>query len=131
MEATSSFLVLLSEFRSVFTRSTYVTCLALMNGWAWSDCRRFVTDFDLVQRLDILLNQILHENTLVVTKNHRRHPLKANTSAPTTQMNNHDGMQTPIPRAARVACPTASRYSAINGFGWLDKPPGPPAGECS
>lgn len=44
MEVTSSFLVLLSEFRCVFTVPTFPTFVSLMCGWVLSHRRRFVTD---------------------------------------------------------------------------------------
>lgn len=44
MECTSSFLLLLSEFRCVFTRPSFQIFLCLMTGWVLSPRRRFVTE---------------------------------------------------------------------------------------
>ena len=44
MECTSSFLVLLSEFRCVFTQPSFQIFLCLMTGWVLSPRRRFVTE---------------------------------------------------------------------------------------
>jgi len=44
MECTSSFTVLLCEFRSVFTQPSYQIFLCLMTGWVLSYRRRFVTE---------------------------------------------------------------------------------------
>lgn len=44
MECTSSFLVLLSEFRCVFTQPSFQIFLCLMAGWILSPRRRFVTE---------------------------------------------------------------------------------------
>ena len=44
MECTSSFLVLLSEFRCVFTQPSFQIFLCLMTGWILSPRRRFVTE---------------------------------------------------------------------------------------
>lgn len=44
MELTPTFVVLLQEFRCVFTRPTFVTFVALLTGWALSHRHRFVTE---------------------------------------------------------------------------------------
>ena len=44
MEVASSFLILLSEFRCIFTAPTFATFVPLMCGWVLSHRRRFVTD---------------------------------------------------------------------------------------
>jgi hypothetical protein len=44
MEVTQSFLVLLFEFRCIFTEPSFVTFVRLMTGWVLSHRRRFVTD---------------------------------------------------------------------------------------
>jgi hypothetical protein len=44
MECTSSFLLLLSEFRCVFTQPSFQIFLCLMTGWVLSPRRRFVTE---------------------------------------------------------------------------------------
>ena len=44
MECTSSFLVVLCEFRCVFTQPSFAIFLHLMTGWVLSHRRRFVTE---------------------------------------------------------------------------------------
>jgi len=44
VELTGTFLVLLEEFRCVFTRPSYVTFVALVAGWCLSHRRRYVTE---------------------------------------------------------------------------------------
>jgi hypothetical protein len=44
MELTATFVMVLQEFRCVFTQPTFVTFLALMTGWALSHRHRFVTE---------------------------------------------------------------------------------------
>ncbi len=44
MEVTQTFVILLSEFRCVFTEPSFVTFVRLMTGWVLTHRRRFVTD---------------------------------------------------------------------------------------
>src|SRR5260370_13530392 len=47
MELTLTFVVLLQEFRYVFTEPSFATFRALMTGWCLSPRRRFVTELIL------------------------------------------------------------------------------------
>jgi len=49
MQLTLTFVVVLQEFRYVFSQPSFQTFCALMTGWCLSPRRRFVTEFDPVQ----------------------------------------------------------------------------------